>query len=149
MLGLKLNIWLFTLAEISFGILFPGILLLLLSDSSLIVREPSDLDKIVCIVVRPRVDKNIFWHTVIFLPGSFSMWNTLVYLFFRFVFFFFDRIGVITSTVCEIHCPCLNSSSNHEFLAFFRLWDFHDISSYIFFWTRSNWFTRTKHWMFL
>ena len=64
---------------------------------------------IVLSVVRPRVDKNIFWHTVIFSPVSFSMWNTFVYLLsFYPVVFFLGQIGSIVSTMCEIHMFCLS-----------------------------------------
>ena len=134
--------WPFTFSEILFDILFPGIILPHLSDTSLIVHELSDLDKTVCIalsVVGPRVDKNIFWHTVIFSTVSFSMWKTLVYLLSLFLeFFFFSRIGVIGSTMCEIHMFCLS---------FVRL-SLHFLL-HLFFLTRSSCFTRTKNRMFL
>ena len=62
------------------------------SDTLLIVREPSDLDKTVCIVlsvVRPRVDKNIFWSTVVSSPVSFFKWNSLVYLLYYHYYYYY------------------------------------------------------------
>ena len=62
------------------------------SHTLLIVREPSDLDKTVCIVlsvVRPRVDKNIFWPTVFSSPVSFFKWNSLVYLLYYHYYYYY------------------------------------------------------------
>ena len=119
MLGLKLNTWLFTLPEISFDILFPGILLPILSDMSLKFRESSDLDKTVCIVltvVRPRVE-NFFLDTWLFSLRSHSLCEGLIYILCPFFLLSFSLAEfVLLSRPCVKYicfaCPCLNSSSN-------------------------------------
>ena len=67
----------------------------------------------------------------------FSMWKTLVYLLslFSVVLCLAELMllsGPCVKSIC-FTCPCLNSSSNYELLAFFCLWSFHYISCYILF----------------